>query len=195
MPRQIRLVTALPLLLALAILGFLPPTATAEDDLTPEPVAGDKSVRFDYPIVYVRAPRIAGKVQWANSEPPTTNPPGAELMILHPDGKEQVLAPVEPHQSIGDRCVSFDAKWVYYLKYHNVTANREHSGGSGIFKVEDATGKVVQLTRQEATPLARIWPIKSARWATASTSSRSLPALKRAPSPLASKTSRETKAV
>src|SRR4051794_26737305 len=50
------------------------------------PVASDPAVKIDYDIVYVRAPRGTekNKVYWANTEPPNVNPPGAELMVLHP---------------------------------------------------------------------------------------------------------------
>ena len=43
--------------------------------------------------VVVRAPRPVGKVssRWAEVGDPRTMDPGADLMLLHPDGSEEVL--------------------------------------------------------------------------------------------------------
>ncbi len=47
--------------------------------------------------------------------------PGADLVLLHPDGKEEVL--VEGGDgSVADPMVSFDGEWVYYAKFHNLKA-------------------------------------------------------------------------
>jgi len=126
---------------------------SAADELTPAPIASDATVRYDYDVVYVRAPR-AKKVLWANTEPPTINPPAAELMLLRPDSTQEVLVGVEPHESIGDPFVSYDGKAVYFAKYHRVTPLRgqDMEAGSDIYRVDVATRKVTRLTHQERTP-------------------------------------------
>ena len=66
-------------------------------NMDPPPIATDKSVKYDYDIVYVRAPRkdADGRSRWAEVGDPRTMEPGADLMLLHPDGKEEVLVAVE----------------------------------------------------------------------------------------------------
>src|SRR5262249_46075572 len=101
-------------------------------------------------IVYVRAPRRAadGRSRWAEGGDPRTMEPGAELMLLHPDGKEEVLVPVKPHEAISDPFVSFDGNSVYYAKFHDPLNHK----GSDIYKVHVPTRKIVQLTQQVFTP-------------------------------------------
>jgi hypothetical protein len=114
-------------------------------------ISTSKSVQYDYPIVYVRAKRQASAF-WANTEPPTKNPPGAELMLLHPDGRREVLVGVAPQESIGDPYVSFDGRSVYFAKYHDVSNPREDGAGADIYRVDVGTRDVVRLTDQTATP-------------------------------------------
>src|SRR6266446_1845856 len=83
--------------------------------ISPPHVTTDKEVKYDYDIVYVRAPRKGdGRSKWAEVGDPRSMEPGADLMLLHPDGKEEVLVPVKEHESIADPFVSFDGHWVYY---------------------------------------------------------------------------------
>src|SRR4051794_9641901 len=62
-------------------------------DLEPKPIAADRSVKYDYPIVYVRAPRRGDDkaIQWADVNNPLAVEPGSDLMLLKPDGKQEVL--------------------------------------------------------------------------------------------------------
>src|SRR5260370_33054113 len=62
-------------------------------NVNPPPIAGDKSVKYDYDIVYVRAPRGGdrGRSLWTEIAHPALMDAGADLMLLHPDGKEEVL--------------------------------------------------------------------------------------------------------
>src|SRR5262245_62510895 len=92
----------------------------------PPTIKTDKSVKYDYDIVYVRAPRTVkgkdGKVQQASVWPDASNPENlrasTDLMLLHPNGKEEVL--VEGGKgAIADPYVSFDAQWVYYSYFHD----------------------------------------------------------------------------
>src|SRR5262245_46792453 len=92
----------------------------------PPPIASDKTVAFDYPIVYVRVPRPYPKeylgINHLNQAGlHQTNAPGAELRLLHPDGKDESLVPVGAQESITDPVVSFDGQWAYYAKFHHMT--------------------------------------------------------------------------
>ena len=73
-------------------------------DLNIPPIASDKSVKYDYDIVYVRAACDGDKVATdTGPRSPTRRimDPGADLMLLHPDGSEEVL--VEPGQGLRHR--------------------------------------------------------------------------------------------
>src|ERR1700677_5411876 len=56
-------------------------------------VATDPAVKLDYDIVYVRAPRRGDDVgtNWAEISSPLFMDAGADLVLLHPGGKEEVL--------------------------------------------------------------------------------------------------------
>src|SRR4051794_39845843 len=60
-------------------------------------VSKDRDVKLDYPIVYVRAPRRSedGRSKWAEVGDPRSVEPGADLVLLQPDGKQEVLVPVK----------------------------------------------------------------------------------------------------
>ena len=88
-------------------------------------ISTDKSVQYDYPIVYVRVPGPYPKeychlnhLNQAGLH--QTNAPGAELRLLHPDGRDESLVPVGPQESITDPAVSFDGQWVYFAKFHEM---------------------------------------------------------------------------
>src|SRR5262249_24450125 len=54
-------------------------------------ISTDKTVKYDYDIVYVRAKRAGDKVHkrfYTDFSAPVTLEPGADLMLLHPSGKE-----------------------------------------------------------------------------------------------------------
>ena len=121
-------------------------------------------MKYDYPIVYVRVPRPYPKAYYGinhlnQAGLHQTNAPGAELRLLHPDGRDETLVPVTAQESITDPVVSFDAQWVYFAKFHNMTtgpsANMtklQSRKGADIYKIHVATRKVIQLTTQERTP-------------------------------------------
>src|SRR5262249_42618834 len=120
----------------------------------PAPIASDKSVKYDYDIVYVRAPRTAkskdGKERlamvWPDESEPFNMHASTDLMLLHPDGKDELLVAGAPG-AIADPYVSFDAQWVYYTHYRDLTGR----GGADVSKVNVKTRKVVQLTHQQWT--------------------------------------------
>jgi hypothetical protein len=121
-------------------------------------VREDASVQLDYPIVYVRAPRFgdAKNSRWAEVGDPTRLDPGADLVLLHPDGKEEVLV-TGGDGSVADPMVSFDGEWVYYAKFHNLKDGFAPWGGlpvhgSDIYKIHVKSRKIVQLTEQKFTP-------------------------------------------
>jgi hypothetical protein len=113
-----------------------------------------------YDIVYVRAPRYGDErnTQWPEVKDPIQMEPGADLMLLHTDGSEEVLVP-GGDGSIVDPFVSFDGQSVYYAKFHDqrreaLSGQRRSASraGSDIFKIHLKTREIVRLTHQEFTP-------------------------------------------
>src|SRR4051812_47333835 len=101
MTRLVLAILLLPLVAALAA----PPASEkylGPISIEPPPIASDKTVTYDYDIVYVRAPRreADGRSKWAEVGDPRSMEPGADLMLLHPDGKEEVLVAAEGNESI-----------------------------------------------------------------------------------------------
>jgi hypothetical protein len=116
----------------------------------------DPTVKYDFDIVYVRAPRRGDNQQiaWSEVFSPLRAEPGSDLMLLHPDGREEVLD-AAGDDTITDPFVSFDGASVYYVRIHNVKhpgAARPMSQSSDIFKIHVKSRKIVQLTRQHFTP-------------------------------------------
>jgi hypothetical protein len=117
--------------------------------MDPPHISTDKSVKYDYDIVYVRAPRNdRDRSRWAEVGDPRTMEPGSDLMLLHPDGKEEVLVAAKGLEAIADPFVSFDGEWVYFAKFHDAKNHK----GSDIYKVHVQTRKLVQLTQSRFTP-------------------------------------------
>jgi hypothetical protein len=134
-------------------------------DPVPKPLSSDPSVKIDYDIVYVRAPRfipIGGGKQrpsaWPEIGHPTRIDPGYDLMLLHPNGSEELLV-AGGEGSIADPYVSFDAQWVYYSHFYLGKAG----SGSDIYKVHVKNRKIVRLTHQESTPNTGCLPFEKAR--------------------------------
>ena len=73
----------------------------------------------DYDIVYVRQPRFGDNqnTTWPEIFHPGRIDPGADLMLLHPDGSEEVLVDCT-NCSVTDPFISFDAQWIYYALFH-----------------------------------------------------------------------------
>ena len=125
-------------------------------DVEPARLSSDPEVRVDYDIAYVRAPRKGDRRNsvWAEIAHPGYMDAGADLMLLHPDGSEEVL--VEGGKgSVLDPFVSFDGEWIYYSKIHDLTGAGSFAppkSGADIFRIHVKTRKIVRLTRQEFTP-------------------------------------------
>lgn len=120
-------------------------------------ISTDKSVKYDYDIVYVRAGRAGDEIHkryYTDFSQPVTMEPGADLMLLHPDGSEEVLVK-GGNGSITDPMVSFDAKWVYYVHIYDLQKRSQWNPpkqGADIFKINVKTRKIVRLTNQKFTP-------------------------------------------
>jgi len=148
-PRTLLLPLAIALTATLAALPTLAQKEPARElKVTPPPIASDKAVKYDYDIVYVRAPRHGEekRTKWADFSDPTRMEPGADLMLLHPDGSEEVLVEGKDG-SVMDPYVSFDGQWVFYAKF----IDAKHSG-SDLWKVHVKSRKTVKLTDQTFTP-------------------------------------------
>jgi hypothetical protein len=141
-------VALLPLLFLCGVALAQPKKEQRVLNISPPHISTDPSVKYDYDIVYVRAPRHGDerRGKWADFSDPTRMEPGADLMLLHPDGREEVLVEGK-NGSLMDPYVSFDAQWVYYAKF----IDAQHSG-SDIYKLHVPSRKVVRLTDQTFTP-------------------------------------------
>ncbi len=118
--------------------------------IEPSHISTDKKVVYDFDIVYVRAPRrqADGRSKWAEVGDPRSMEPGADLVLLHPDGSEEILVEAQGNESVADPYVSFDGKTVYFAKFHDVKTHK----GSDIYKIHVPTRKITQLTTQTFTP-------------------------------------------
>jgi hypothetical protein len=129
--------------------------------LDPPPIATDKTIKYDYDIIYVRLPRKgfrtpSGKFEtpiWAQAGVPLQMSPGADLMLLHPDGREEVLVSCGKG-SVTDPFVSFDGEWVYYSHFHDLTNYRNGMvpSAADIYKIHVPTRKIVRLTNGGFSP-------------------------------------------
>jgi hypothetical protein len=122
-----------------------------------KPIGTDKSVKWDYDIVYVRAPRWGDEVHkrfYTDFSAPITMEPGADLMLLRPDGSEEVLVK-GGDGSITDPMMSFDGEWVYYVKIHYLKKASQWNppaAGADIFKIHLKSKRIVRLTNQQFAP-------------------------------------------
>src|SRR5262245_8730485 len=151
-------------LLVIAALAAVPvagqpqkePLFTGKLNVDPPHISTDKSVKYDFDIVYVRAPRAGDKVHkrfYTDIATPVTLEPGADLMLLHPDGKEELLV-AGGEGAITDPVVSLDGEWVYYTQSHTMKGAGafQPPQGADIFKIHVKSRKIVRLTNQDFTP-------------------------------------------
>ncbi len=160
-----RLPACLAALAALALACAAPPRPRDEPlfsgpiDVSPPPIGSDKSVRYDYDIVYVRARRAGDRAHrrfYTDIASPVFLEPGADLMLLRPDGSEEVLVK-GGEGSVTDPVVSFDGEWVYYTLIHSLKGAGQFEpppAGADICKLHLKTRKIVRLTHQRFTPNA-----------------------------------------
>src|SRR5215470_12963731 len=92
--------TILVLGVLLSILPWLTTGQAAKPDrksafnITIPKVSTDPSIKYDYDIVYVRTPRKGNaphSSRWPDASLPLNVDAGGDLMLLHPDGKEELL--------------------------------------------------------------------------------------------------------
>ena len=116
------------------------------------------AIRFD--IVYVRQPRHGDNqhIVWPEVFHPSHLEPGADLLLLHPSGAEEVLI-AGGNGAVSDPFVSFDAQWVYYSFFHDQRPDQlNHQrddlpyAGADIYRINLGTRQIQQLTHQEFTP-------------------------------------------
>ncbi|MGB4859415.1 MAG: hypothetical protein WBP11_08825 [Dokdonella sp.] len=114
----------------------------------------------DFDIVYVRQARFGDNVNtiWPDVFHPARLDPGADLMLLHPDGSEEVLV-TGGDGGVTDPFVSFDAQWVYYARFPDLRTgalNNQRSDlpyqGADIYRMRLATREIERLTHGEFTP-------------------------------------------
>jgi hypothetical protein len=126
--------------------------------LLPGLAAAGAPVR-DYDIVYVRQFRDgdANNTTWPEVFHPALMDPGADLMLLHPDGSEELLV-AGGNGGVTDPFVSFDAQWVYYshfpgLRDQDINPQRGLPyAGADIYRINLGSRQVQRLTHGEFTP-------------------------------------------
>ncbi|HRE28507.1 MAG TPA: hypothetical protein PK954_17820, partial [Anaerolineales bacterium] len=88
--------------------------------LNAQPALSAPGVSYD--IVYIRQPRKgdATHTVWPEVFHPGTIEPGSDLMLLHPDGREEVLVDTT-NGAVTDPFISFDGQYVFYSFFPDVT--------------------------------------------------------------------------
>jgi hypothetical protein len=112
-----------------------------------------------YDIVYVRQPRYGNgtNTTWPEVVHPASIDPGADLMLLHPNGSEERLV-AGGDGAVTDPFLSFDAQWVYYSYFPDVRpeANNYQRDlpylGADIYRINLQTRAIERLTHGEFTP-------------------------------------------
>jgi hypothetical protein len=156
--RSITFAAAWILLSCTPLVAETPESLVGRLDVSPKPITSDKTVVYDYDIVYVRARRAGDTVHkrfYTDIAAPVTLEPGADLVLLHPDGSEELLVAGGDDGAVTDPFVSFDAQWVYYTFIHSLQGAGQFSmprRGADIYKIHLATRRVVRLTNQQFTP-------------------------------------------
>ncbi len=123
-------------------------------------VAMPLAAAVDYDIVYVRQPRSGDQTitRWPEVFHPAHGEPGADLMLLHPNGGEEVLV-AGGAGAVTDPYVSFDGQWVYYsyfpdLRSQSLNFQRDDLpiAGADIYRIHVPTRRIERLTHGEFTP-------------------------------------------
>ena len=111
-----------------------------------------------YDIVYVRQARFGDETNtiWPEVFHPGRLDPGADLMLLHPDGSEEVLVNCTVC-GVTDPILSFDAQWVYYSLFPDLESLNSQRGnlprqGADIYRINLTTRVIEQVTFGKFTP-------------------------------------------
>lgn len=149
---------------ALSLIGlssaWSEPTTLYRDVLDVEvpPIASDRDVKFDYDIVYVRSPRKGDQQNslWPEISHPALMDADADLILLHPDGSEEILVKGGKDGAVTDPMVSLDGTWVFYSHVRGLAGTSQHGrfpkGGADIYKIHLGSREIVRLTEQRYTP-------------------------------------------
>jgi hypothetical protein len=109
-------------------------------EVHPKPIRQDPGVRYNYDIAYVRAHRAGDTTHqefYTEIARPVYMRPGADLMLLHPDGSEEVLVSGGEKGAVQDPIISFDGRWVYYALFHDLSRGGQFEippGGADLYK-------------------------------------------------------------
>jgi hypothetical protein len=116
--------------------------------------------QVDYDIAYIRSPRHGDTTNtiWPEIFHPASIEPGSDLMLLHPDGTEEMLVDAGDG-AIVDAVVSFDGTRLYYAKFPDMrpgALNPQRGDlprqGADLYALDLATRGETRLTFQEWTP-------------------------------------------
>ena len=127
--------------------------------LLPIPSTASTSART-YDIVYVRQPRKGDNehIAWPEVFHPGRVEPGCDLMLLHPDGSEEILLDTT-NGAVTDPFISFDGTSVYYSFFPDVRKEKLNYqrgdlpfAGADIYRMNLQTRQITRLTHQEFTP-------------------------------------------
>jgi hypothetical protein len=114
----------------------------------------------DYDIVYVRQPRFGDNQNtiWPEVFHPARLDPGADLVLLHPDGSSEIMV-AGGNGGVTDPFISFDGQWCYYVWFPDLrqSALNGQRGdlpyeGCDIYRIHLQSRRVQRLTSQEFTP-------------------------------------------
>src|SRR6266576_355698 len=115
---------------------------------------------LNYDIVYVRQPRYGPNTNtiWPEVFHPARLDPGADLMLLHTNGTEELLV-AGGNGGVTDPFISFDAQWCYYAYFPDLRTsalNYQRAdlpySGCDIYRIQLQTRAIQRLTFQEFTP-------------------------------------------
>lgn len=113
----------------------------------------------DYDIAYVRAPRYGDTTvtRWPEVKDPITLESGTDLVLLHPDGSQELLVAGGTDGAVIDPSVSLDGQRIYYSVCPNVRLRNTQVGGipivgCDIYSMLLSTRQETRLTYQEWTP-------------------------------------------
>ncbi len=124
------------------------------------PTRANEHAAIGYDIVYVRQPRTGDNqhVVWPEVFHPARIEPGSDLVLLHPDGSEEVLV-AAGKGAVTDPFVSLDGQSVYYSFFPDVRKEQlNHQrgdlpyAGADIYRIHLRTRQVQRLTYGEFTP-------------------------------------------
>ncbi len=123
---------------------------------------------LNYDIVYLRAPRKgdATLTDWPEVFNPLKMEPGTHLMRLKKDGSEEILFDAGANGAVLDPVVSFDAKYVYFAYFPDVSPSGRNSQrhnaprqGADIYRIDLVSKAVKRLTTQQWRP-----PYAGVKW-------------------------------